>query len=88
MIDQILMLVAGMILGGFILVKFEELYFAKKYPETEPTHEERIHTLKQLSFGESFVCVFIAVLSYFLFPHFFIYGICLGAFIFSRKPNL
>lgn len=88
MIDQILMFVAGMILGGFVLVKAEEIYFAKKFPTQEPSDEVRIEHLKKLSFIESFISVFIATLAYFYFQHYFIYGACLGAFIFSRKPNL
>jgi Flp pilus assembly protein protease CpaA len=85
MIDNILLFVAGMILGGFVIVKVEAVYFAKKFPNANLSDLEYREVMNRLSFVESFIAVFIAVVVYFTIKNYFLYGVCLGAFIFSRK---
>lgn len=88
MVDNILMVIAGMILGGFITVKAEAVYLQKKYADKEFTDEEYRAIMQKISFVESFISVFIGVVVYLTIKNYFLYGVCIGAFIFSRKPNL
>jgi hypothetical protein len=79
------MVVAGMILGGFIVAKFESYYFTKNYPDMKLGDDEYNELMRKISFIESFISVFIAVIVYYTLKNYFLYGMCLGAFIFSRK---
>ncbi len=88
MIDNILTIIAGMILGGFVTVKAESIYFKKKYSGKELTDEEYRDFMQKISFIESFISVFICVVVYLTIKNYFLYGVCIGAFIFSRKSNL
>ena len=88
MIDKILIAIAGMILGGFITVKAEAVYFQKKYSDKKLTDEEYLEVMHKISFIESFISVFAFVVVYLTIKNYFLYGVCIGAFIFSRKPNL
>lgn len=72
--DSILLLVAGMILGGFVYVKIEDILLRKYFPDVEG--EDRIHALKRIGFGLTFVGVFFFVLTFSLWrvlccPEFF-----------------
>ena len=82
--DQILLLVSGMILGGFIYVKTEGFLLEKYYPGAEG--EDRVHALKKIGFKLTFAGVFFFVLSFFLIGSAVLSGIFLGFAIFGIKP--
>lgn len=82
--DSILLLVAGMILGGFVYVKIEDILLRKYFPDVEG--EDRIHALKRIGFGLTFVGVFFFVLTFFFMESAVLSGIFLGFAIFGIKP--
>jgi uncharacterized protein YneF (UPF0154 family) len=88
MVDNILIVIAGMILGGFTTVKLEDFYIGKKYSGRKLSDEDYKDVMRKISFIESFISVFVCVVVYLTIKNYFLYGVCLGAFVFSRKPGL
>ena len=80
-LDAILIILAGMILGGFIVARTEQ-FFLHKYSE-KPSRGDY---MRRVYFIESFVSVFVFVLNLYLFKVMILYGLCIGALIFSMKP--
>ncbi|PLX66079.1 MAG: hypothetical protein C0602_13185 [Denitrovibrio sp.] len=82
--DSILLLVAGMILGGYVYVKTESIILSRYFPNAEG--EERIQALRKIGFRLTFIGVFFFVLTFFLLKSAVLSGVFLGFAIFGIKP--
>jgi len=82
--DFILLMLAGMILGGYVYVKTESFVINRYYPDSEG--DGRIEALKKVGFKLTFIGVFFFVITLFLLKSAVLSGIFLGFAIFGIKP--
>jgi len=82
--DFILLMLAGMILGGYIYVKVENYILNRYYPDADG--EWRLQALKKIGFSLTFAGVFFFVITIFLIKSAIMAGVFLGFAIFGIKP--
>jgi hypothetical protein len=83
-VDNILMFLAGMILGGFLYTKAESHVLARYYPDMRD--EQRGLVLRKIGFVLTFAGVFCLVLAFFFLKIPVLMGIFAGFAVFGIRP--
>ncbi len=86
-VDNILIFLSGFMIGGFICTRAEAFLIERRFPG-DRTPEQVGEYMKKLGFIGVFFSVLAGVVSFSLFPHPFIYGICGGYALFASKIGI
>ncbi|GAB1534999.1 hypothetical protein ADMFC3_06300 [Geovibrio sp. ADMFC3] len=86
-VDNILIFLSGFMIGGFACSRLEGYLVSRRFPD-ESGREEYEAYMRKLSFAGVFFAVLVGVVSYSIYPHTFVYGLCGGYALFAAKIGM